>query len=281
MRKIEYLIKEARQNTNTTDVEAITNQLCVSLLNRAQEFIQAFIFTQNVESRLFRGQYSFNTSRGIDSYDLPFDIYAKNSVDNIMYKNGNTYSPMRQISEKARGTTSGYFLSDSTIILSPIPSFDFEISVSYTKSLPNIGISYGTIQSIVTNTSITLATGYSSLTGIDDFFCIVDINGLIIKRGLVVNQTAGVLSLSDTSLITAGMFVVPGKYSTIISQLPDEFESALIMSLETMIDARLSSKDTTVAKSFGDEMLSQIGSMFADNNSDTFMPPIVEYSEWV
>ena len=47
-----------------------------------------------------------------------------------MYKNGNTYSPMRQISEKARGTTSGYFLSDSTIILSPIPSFDFEISVA-------------------------------------------------------------------------------------------------------------------------------------------------------
>ena len=281
MRKTAYLIREARLNTNTTDAEAISDFLCVSLLNRAQEYIQAYLFTQNIESKIFRKQYTFNTVLGTDTYTLPFDIYAKNSVNNIMYKNGNTYSPMKQIAEKARGTTAGYFLSDSNIVLSPIPSFSMELSVSYTKRLPPIGISYGTVQSVTTDTKITLSSGYTSMVGIDDFLCVVDVYGTIIRNGLVVNQSGADLLLSDTSSITAGMFVVPGKYVTTICQLPDELESALIMSLETMIDARLSSKDIKTSKPLTDEMLAQIGSMFAENTTDIFMPPIVEYSEWV
>lgn len=281
MRKIEYLIREAKQNTNTTDVESITDFLCVSLLNRAQEYLQAYLFTQNIESKLFRKQYVFNTVLGTDTYALPFDIYAKNSVNNIMYKNGNTYSPMKQIAEKARGTTAGYFLSDSNIILSPMPSFSMSLSVSYTRRLPPVGISYGTIKTVTNNTKITLDNGYISMTGIDDFFCVVDVYGNIIRNSIVVNQSGADLLLSDTSSIIAGMFVVPGSYVTIICQLPDELESSMIMSLETMINARMSSKDIQISKPFTDENLSQIGAMFAENTTDIFMPPIVEYSEWV
>lgn len=281
MRKVAYLIREARQNTNTTDVESITDFLCVSLLNRAQEFIQAFLFTRNVESKLFRTQYTQTVSAGTDTYALPSDIYAKNSVNNVMYKNGDTYSPLRQIAEKSRGITSGYFLSDGNIILSEMPTSSFELSISYTRRLTRIGQSYGTVQSVTPNTKITLVAGYTSMTGIDDFFCVVDVNGTIIRSGLVVDQTGADLALSDTTSITAGMFVVPGSYVTTICELPDELESAMIMSLETMINARMSSKDIQISKPLTDEMLAQIGSMFEDNTTDIFMPPIVEYAEWV
>jgi hypothetical protein len=281
MRKTQYLIREARQNTNTTDVEAITEYLCVSLLNRAQEFIQAFLFTQNIEAKIFRKSYILNTSSGVEEYALPSDVYAKNSINNIMYKNGDTYSPLKQIAEKARGVSTGYFLSDSNIILSPMPQFTQVFNVSYTRRLPSLALSYGSILSVAANTSITLNAGYTELTGVDDFFCVVDSDGVIIKQGLIISQVGDVLSLSDTTSILAGHFVVPGKYATTLCQLPDELESAMIMSLENSINARLSSKDIGISKPLTDEMLAQIGSMFADNTTDTFMPPMVEYSEWL
>jgi hypothetical protein len=281
MRKLSYLIREARQNTNTTDVEAITDFLCVSLLNRAQEFIQAFLFTQNIESKIFRKVYTLTLISGTDTYALPFDIYARNSINNVLYKNNDIYSPMRQIAEKARGSTTGYFLSDSTIIFCPIPRNAFDVSISYTKRLPPVGISYGTVSSVTLNTKITLSGGYTLMTGIDDFFCIVDVNGTIIRNGLVVSQTGANLALTDTSSITAGMFVVPGSYVTTICQLPDELEAALIMSLETSINARMSTKDIKISKPFSDEMLAIIGAMFSENTTDTFTPPAVEYAEWL
>lgn len=281
MRKIQYLIREARQNTNTTDVEAITDYLCSSLLNRAQEFIQAYLFTQNIEAKIFRKSYVLTTSPGVESYQLPSDVYAKNSINNVMYKNGDTYSPMKQIAEKARGTTSGYFLSDNNIFLSPMPQFTQLLNVSYTRRLPSLSLSYGSVLSVTANVKITLDAGYTTMNGVDDFFCVVDSSGAIIRQGLTISQTGADLFLSDTSSILPGMFVVPGAYTTTVCQLPDELESALIMSLETSINVRLSSKDIKISKPLTDEMLAQIGSMFADNTTDSFMPPIVEYSEWV
>jgi len=281
MRKTQYLIREARQNTNTTDAEAITDYLCVSLLNRAQEFIQAFLFTQNIEAKIFRKSYVLNTVSGIEEYDLPSDVYAKNSINNIMYKNGDTYSPLKQIAEKARGLSTGYFLSDSKIIMSPMPQSNQIFNVSYTRRLPSLALSYGVIGTVNANTSIVLNVGYTLLTGVDDYFSVVDSTGAVIRQGLVVSQVGDTISLSDTSSITAGMVVVPGAYATTLCQLPDELESAMIMSLETSINARLSSKDIAISKPLTNEMLEQIGAMFADNTTDTFMPPIVEYTEWL
>jgi hypothetical protein len=478
MRKTQYLIREARQNTNTTDVEAITDYLAVSLLNRAQEFIQAFLFTQNIEAKIFRKSYVLTTSSGVEEYALPSDVYAKNSINNIMYKNGDTYSPLRQIAEKARGVSTGYFLSDSNIILSPMPSFTQIFNVSYTRRLPSLGISKGTsiagtanaslvVQDItytskiiglngnlvsieyikgikafkiiqdltytaasfgvsgdliriryvagsiagsevvtvsgnnitvtiengvstasqieskillspaalllvsvaVTGTGsnsqlktdptylsggvefasagneVVLVSGYSitvtiedgvstatqvaaklsssslvsisisgtpsstqttqaqtylsgglnsltigalpldELTIVDDYFSTVDSFGDILTYGNVINSydyTTGVIQFTGgVGIMYAGQFVVPGKYATTLCQLPDELESAMIMSLENSINARLSSKDIQISKTLTDEMLAQIGSMFADNTTDTFMPPMVEYSEWL
>lgn len=86
MRKVRYLIDEAKANTNTIDAEAITDALCSKLLTRAQSFIQAYIFNQNVNSKILRGETEFTTTTGQDTYDLPFDIYAVNSVIAVQQK---------------------------------------------------------------------------------------------------------------------------------------------------------------------------------------------------
>lgn len=280
MRQNKYLILEAKQSTNTVDVDAITDDLCIRYLNRAQEFIQAYLFTQNIEAKIFRGQASFTTTVGIDTYQLPFNIYAKNSINNVMYKNGDAYSPMPQIAEKARGSMNGYFCSDNKIILSPMPSSPVSLFLSYTKRLASLGRSYGKIASVTTDTSITLDTGYSVMTDVDDFYSIVDSNGVIVKYAVPVSQTLAVVLISETTGVTAGMFVVPGKYATTHCELPDELESSMIMSLENLINARLSSKDIQISKILGDDQLMMIGEMFSENQTDTFMPPLTEYTEW-
>lgn len=281
MRQVKYLIQEAKQNTNTTDIEAISDSLCVRLLNRAQEFIQAHLFTANIEAKIFRGQASFTTISNVDTYQLPFNIYAKNSINNVFYKSGNAYQDIKQISEKSRGLFSGYFCSDNKIILSPMPTSSVSMFLSYTKKIPSIGISYGKILTVNLNLSIVIDSASPLLTGVDDYFSIVDSNGVIIKYAVPISQTGTTILISDTTNVLAGMYVIPGKYSTTHSELPDELESCLIMSLETMINARMSSKDIPISKSFGDEMLGQMISMFSENQTDTFTPPILEYSEWV
>lgn len=281
MRNTKYLIKEAKQSTNTTDQEAITDALCIRYLNRAQDFIQSFLANQGLAKRVLRGTTEISVVSGTDTYALPHDIYGKNTVNSVMIKENNLYSPLTQIGEKGRSTTSGYFLSNGNIVLTPMPQTPFTLEVSYVKKAPAIGKSYGTIQSVVANTSLTLAVGYTDMEDVfDDYFSVVNFDGEVIRYGILIDQTAAVLTVSDTTDIVAGMYVVPGKYATTHCQLPDELEGSLVMALETMINARLSSTDIPVSKVFSDEMLSEIVSMFAENGTDTFQPPIVEYSEW-
>jgi hypothetical protein len=281
MRNIKYIIAEAKENTNTKDIEAISDSLCIRLLNRSQEFIQAFMFTKNTEAKIFRKTAAINVDSSTDSYALPHDIYAKNSINNVFYKVNDSYSLINQISEKSRSTNSGYFCSDSNIVIVPFPRNPMELMVSYTRRLPSVGLSYGKISRVNTNLSIVLDDGFGEIQEVDDMFSIVDSSGNVIRYGLPANQDGDTINVPDTSNILVGMIVVPGKYSTTHSQLPDELESSLVSSLEFQINARLSSTDIAISKSINDETLGIICDMFADNQTDTFIPPITEYSEWV
>lgn len=295
MRRIDYLIKDARLSTNTQDTEAITSYLCLHFLNKAQSFIQSAIFTQNNEAKIFRGEVIFNTVSGIDSYQLPFDVYAKNSINNVAYvvDNGSTryYSRIQAISEKNRGGVNGYFTSEGKIIFSPIPQNSQKISISYNKKAPSVAKRYGKIVTVNTNSSIVLDVGYGVddyfygsgfefLDKIDDFYSIVDKDGKIIKCGIEVNQTLGTLLISDTTDVLVGHYVVPGKYATTHCRLPDECEDAMISALQKFIVARMSSTDLPMEKMFSDEFIQSVSALFAENDGDAMTPPVTEYSEW-
>lgn len=284
MRRVDYLIGDARLSTNTQDTEAITPYQCVHFLNKAQSFLQSLIFTQNNEAKIFGGEITFYLVPGTDSYQLPLDIYARNSVNNVSYvvENGSSkyYSRIPCISEKNRGGASGYFTSDNNIIFSPLPTQAHKVSVSYNKKVPTLGTRHGKIITVNTNTSLVLDVGYTPMTDVDDFFTVVDKDGNIIKSGIEVNQTTNTLTVSDTSDILVGHYVVPGKYSTTHSKLPDECEDALISALQKFITARMSSNDLPVEKAFSDEFMQSVAALFAENDGDAMTPPVTEYSEW-
>lgn len=286
MRRLKFLINEARQNTNTTEVENISDALCGQLLSRGQDFIQAFLFSKNVENRLFRAEQTYTANATTTVFALPDDIYAENSVNTVQQitptsSSSPIYSPIIQIPEQDRSRQFGYFTKNRSIVLSVVPTSPFDILVTYNKKLPTLAVRYGTV-SVVAPTTLTLAVGYSDLTTVDDYFTVIDSTGAIIVSNLtIVSQVAGVITVASTTGIIAGMHVVPGKYATDTSQLPSECESAMIYSLELMINAKQSSKDIPVAKTFSEEFLNTIADMFADNSGDTFQPPVTRYSEWV
>lgn len=284
MRRIDYLIKDARLSTNTQDTEAITDYLCTHFLNKAQSFIQSALFVQNNEAKIFRSEVTFYLVPGIDTYQLPFDVYAKNSINGVacVVENGTTkyYSKIPSISEKNRGGASGYFTSDNKIIFSPVPTQGHKVSVSYNKKLPTLSKRYGKIATVNTNASIVLDVGYELMTGVDDFFSVVDKDGKVIRNGIEVDQTTNTLLVSNTTDILVGHYVVPGTYSTTHCKLPDECEDALISALQKFIVARMSSTDLPMEKMFSDEFIQSVATLFAENDGDAMMPPVTEFTEW-
>lgn len=283
MRQNKYLIKEAKQNTNTVDAEAISDELCIRLLNRSQDFIYSYIFNKNPKTKIFREEHLFTTNISQDEYDLPPDIYAVNSISNVQQVNGEgttkNFMPVRQLSEKDRGIKLGYFVTRNKFIISPVPFSNINYLVSYTRKLAELGISYGSIAS-TTPTTIVLNVGYQDMTNVADFFSVVDSLGNIILRDLPVSQVGGTLTVPSSTGALPGMIVIPGARATTHCQLPDELESSLIYMLERLINARLSSTDINVSNVLTAEQLDEIAEMFADNSGDSFMPPIVEFTEW-
>lgn len=284
MRRIDYLIKDARLSTNTQDTDAITDYLCTHFLNKAQSFIQSALFVQNNESKIFRSEVTFYLVPGIDSYQLPFDVYAKNSINNVSYivDSGiaRYYSNIPCISEKNRGGAHGYFTSDNKIIFSPVPVQGHKVSISYNRKLPTLSKRYGKIATVNANTSLILDTGYELMTNIDDFFSVVDKDGKVIRSGIEVDQTTNTLLVSDTTDILVGHYVVPGAYSTTHCKLPDECEDAIISALQKFIVARMSSNDLPMEKMFSDEFIQSVAALFAENDGDAMMPPVTEFTEW-
>jgi hypothetical protein len=243
------------------------------------------LFTTNNESRIFRGEVVFSLTPGIDTYQLPFDVFAKNSINAVAYitRNGESkyYSRIMAMSEKNRGGASGYFTSEGKIVFSPVPTAAHEVSISYNKRLPSLATRYGKIQTVNSNTSLVLEVGYTLMTDVDDFFTVVDGDGSIIKCGIAVSQTGDTLTLSDTTNILVGHYVVPGKYATSHGRLPDECESGLIFALQKLITARMSSTDIVIEKAFSDEYMGLMKELFAENDGDEMHPPVSEYTEWL
>jgi hypothetical protein len=241
------------------------------------------LYNRNIKSNIFRGTEELTITPGVDTYDLPFDIYAVNALSSVQQILGagaqKSFNPVRQISEKDRGLKQGYFVAKKQIIFSPYQTYLTNVLISYTKKLPKLSVSYGSILS-VSPTVISLNDDYIDMSSIADSLTVVDSAGNIIVKNIGFVQTDSLLTVASTTGMTAGMIVVPGEYTSTHSELPDECESSLIFMLEKLIQARISSSDINIGSILSKEQLDQIAEMFSDNSGDSFMPPIIEYTEW-
>jgi hypothetical protein len=285
MRRVELLINEARLSTNTTDIASVSLLLCQGYLNRIQSYVEDLMFLVNDENDLFVSDYIFQLVPGQDEYPLPPNIYAKSSIDNlaVSFLNGlsNTYLPLKKVSRKQQGFTFGYFVREDKIVLTPRPTSPLNMKMAYVRKIPTLGIRGAKVVS-TTPTTIVVTDYVTGFEGLNDYITIIDSSGNIIVAGLPSDFTLGTtFTVPSTVGITAGMFVVSGKYATTNSQLPDECEKYIVTALERLIQYRQSSPDIQTSQLFSAEELAQIKEVFQDNSYDDAKPPVTEWQEWL
>jgi hypothetical protein len=286
MRRTELLFNEARTSTNTTDISSVSYALLQGYINRIQSYMEDILFLSNSENDLFISDFIFQLVPGKDEYPLPTNIYAKSSIDNlaVSFLNGisNTYLPLKKVSRKQQGFTFGYFIREDKIVLTPRPSSPLNMKMAYVRKLPTLGIR-GAVVSSTTPTTI-VVTGYQSgFETLSDYISIVDKDGTILVSELYMayDSVTSTFTVTSTTGIPNGAFVVTGKYSTTHSQLPDECEKYLLIALERLIQYRQSSPDIKVSSVFTAEELATIKEVFADNSYDDAKPPVTEWQEWL
>ena len=156
------------------------------------------------------------------------------------------------------------------------------MKMAYVRKLPTLGVRAGQVASTL-GLTVTLSNYQAGSLDSSDFFCVVDKNGVIKQAGLEMQSVTalGVITTNSITGITAGDYVISGKYATSHCQLPDECEKYLIIALERLIQYRQSSSDISVSQLFSSEELETIKEVFADNSYDDAKPPVTEWQEWL
>jgi hypothetical protein len=280
MRNVKFLIKEARQNTNTVDNESIPSDLCIALLNRSLNYLISTLYNMNVRIRLFSKELQL-VENGTRTYDLPWDVYTLNGIINLRFDSNGYSTFIDQVSDKNRTDRFGYVVTNGKIHINPKPSTYGDFWLKYSAKTPLFALQGPQITAISANTSITAADLPDDFSDTTEYYCIVDKFGEIVQSRIYVSQAGTVLLCPDTTGVTTDMFIVPGYYATTHCPLPDELEPVLIQMLEVLINARLSSTDLPISDAISKAQIESLAETFADNSADPITPPILEFREWV
>lgn len=296
LRRLERLLSEARLSSNTQDVDTVTDALLVFYANRVQSMIEDKIFLSNSANNLFMGQVQYTIVANQTNYDLPFDIYAKNAIKSVNVVRTSTYGFLNDkvpfISESESGNKYGYVLSENQIVFNLQRNISDPVRVNYDRKIPSLGKRLGAAITAAGSGTVTVGTTTENILDIDDYFSTVDINGVIKTRNnrvLTYTPATGVLTFTlgtsvpdtATNIPANGQYVIPGKYATSHSQLPDECEKIFLEVLERRIAQRQSQTDlmSAIAPLTAQEE-ALIDAVFAKASDDNLVPPIVDYVEF-
>lgn len=291
MKRIEYLINDVRVSTDNTDTNAVTTAELVTYFNDAQYEIQATVFKTNPMGNIFTKTDYISTVGDQSEYALPSDIYAHNSIKMVSKFNGNQagtrtledYYIVNPVQPEERRIYSGYWIEDTSLWLSPVPTFSQtdSLMLTYFKKLPLLSVRVGQVSSSISGTSVTMASGATDITGLDDFFCIVDKNGNIIAEGLnlnAYNNGTRVISTDSTFTgVTSSHFVVLGKLASTHTELPDVCEPLLKDYVRSRIHTRnASTKEVRNQSEFTQEQKNTIAAIFSDNQREVLYAPTTD-----
>lgn len=286
MRRIEQLIQDVKFQSNEQS-NRFTPISFNKIFNDAQTEIARIINVKSSTNTLFVGTYMTNLVAKQSVYDLPSDVYADNSINSVLRKvtNGqsanNYFQPLRLVTFKEVGKTSGYIIQNNTIVLSLMPNTNTTdgLVVEYTKRIPTMSVRVGQISSI--NGQIIKMKNLSTdedITLYDDYFSIVSRDGEIIDKDMIIDSyKEGKINTSSTITGQVGDYVTVGGYSTTNSFLPVECEKYLTIFAQRMIHYINSSRqDMDAATVFTAQEKSDIMELFADADNDVSYPPIVD-----
>lgn len=276
MRRTEYLITELRNSTDNTDTGAIKDAEIISYLNYAQKLIQKIIFKVNVEAAIFQKEalYSFSSS---GTYTLPDDIYAKNAILKVEYKNGDKYYPLESIDSAEYGR-SGYWRADNTIVVQGYLYFD--LKVTYFKALPKMDKRWGKVLSVTPGAQLALTGQDAALTSVDDYVSVVDKLGAQIRPNIFIDSYAlpNLATTDSLTAVTTAHYLCMGKNSVNASELPDECEPFLLdYGRQRLATRSVYTPEAQLQINFTDQQRADLAELFANNKKDVTSLPITDF----
>jgi len=289
LRRIEMLLRDARYSSNVQDVDTITDEVMIHYSNRVQSMIEDLIFKINSTNNIFMATQEITMVAGTTLYPLNYDIYGVSAIKSVGIKRttsaGYIVDPLRYLSEKFSGSSFGYSIQEGNINLNFISASGYPIVVNYVRKIPTLGKRFGKVSAIGSGTATVPATASTELLDTyDDFFTAVDVDGIVVARNCRITSyvySTGVITYTGgTGTVAVGNYIIPGKYSTSHSQLPQECEKVFLEVLERRIAQRQSATDMNVISPLTDREIKSVEDVFAKGSDDDAIPPTPMYSEF-
>lgn len=287
MKRLEYLIYEARRNTDNLDTNGVKDAEFIQYFNDAQKMIQLLIFKNHPLCNHFLAEEIYDSITPDVELDLPTDCYANNAIGTVEGRFGDSsinggYRPIKRVWQEDRANFFGYLTRNQKLILTgqQISSQLEAVRLTYFRRLPRFDKRWGSIASIVGSTLNLSGATDSDLSLIDDTISIVNADGEIIQGNIKVSSYSLPTSLTvSTALlgsVAAGQFIVSGGYSTTACELPEECEPYLRSYVEFAVKNRNNYTDADRQKIWTDEQKTAIIDLFSNNTKEITAPPITD-----
>lgn len=274
MRRTEHLIAEIRRSTDNEDRNGIKDSELIAYLNYGQKLIQNMVFAANPKADLFKKSVLYPRSAS-GEYELPADIFAVNAIRDVFYVQGEHEHPMDRIDPSE--LSSGYYTEDNKLVVKGFENFD--VKVSYFRSLPKMDKRWGRISDIRSG-ELELESGFDeSASSVDDFISVVDKFGKQVASDIYIDNFNDNVweTADDLSSVSVGNFVCMGRDTVNTSLLPDSCETYLLDYVRQRIYTRNNYEDGNKQLFFTNKQRADIESLFANNQKDGLTPPISDY----
>lgn len=288
MRRVKFLIKQIRAESDNEDATRCSDDTIIEFLNRAQDRLVSAI--AKVDETFLSKEGFIDLVNGQSAYQLPSDMLIKNRLISVERRSSSTigiedtYWPIRQITPNEQSGLIGYFVQQDGIKITPPPSGSVSsgLRLNYVRCPYRLEKRRGIITA-VTPTSITIAepelgAGLPSEICDDQISVNDSLNAFVVGDIVVTGYNSGTGVITTTTDVTATAslndYVLFGRSSRTVSELPTQCERFLIEASKLMIFHKDSSDDRVFESNILVDILGDIEELFSSNNRDAEYIPV-------
>lgn len=281
MRKLRFLVSDAREATDNEDTNGVSDREIVRYFNDCVKSIQAIVLKNNPRCAYFQASTTFQAPLQGQSFTLPNDCFAFNavtfvevlseaSIDDYWYR-------LEQVHQEDQNNFFGWFVKNKEIYFTG--RNDVQVGnaakVWYFKRLPSWQMPVGKAQSLV-GQLLTLTT--STKLDNTEYITVYSPTGTLrgsyeIDPDLSTNGTVTIVG--STVGIVNGDLVLPENESVLEIDLPDEVETYLLDYVSKRIYSRKNyAQDASNVTFFSEEAKANITAIFGDASNAIYRAPI-------
>ena len=290
----------SRNSANSDGTFAITDAEIVQYLNDAQDRLQNLLCCTKNIAKIFVTEKIIPLVAAQEAYSVSDRVLLNKQFEYVEYSATGLvgdYIRLKKYDYFNRDTNSttypqGYFKRGGQIMLQPTPSTaQGALRISYERELDDLSLRCGTVTT-ATLTQLDIAdVVVAALPNPNDVICVVDVYGNRLATNIPVTMYAGgTTSTADITPYLAtgkvigdlvGGYVTTGRFSTAISNLPDNCERYLIHYPAAELFHRDSSQDFAKESEIVSQIETDIVKTMASQTSEVqFIPQMNQYEYW-